>query len=158
MQRPYAPLRDLKLVLSRNDCCQALRCREVPLSNYACASQHFVLLRRLLLSALQAVLQYYWRRAARIVPAFWVSLVLTNHLVLRDRAATAAIPEAASALFHYPADQCPGKLQITPVSSLRVRKTPIAAFCMSSTVPCLFTLRGCSAAPFTLPAVHELCV
>jgi hypothetical protein len=53
------------------------------------------------------VLRYYWRRAARIAPAFWVSLLATYLLVLlvRDHP---EIPEAAGALPHYPAAACPG--------------------------------------------------
>lgn len=31
----------------------------------------------MVLLAVQVVLRYYWRRTARIVPAFWVSLLLT---------------------------------------------------------------------------------
>jgi peptidoglycan/LPS O-acetylase OafA/YrhL len=57
----------------------------------------------------QAVLQYYWRRAARIVPAFWVSLLLTHFLVLRARDHP-QVPEAAGALLHYPAAACSGQL------------------------------------------------
>ena len=53
------------------------------------------------------VLRYYWRRAARIVPAFWVSLLVTRFLVLRVRDCP-NIPEAAGALLHYPAAACPG--------------------------------------------------
>lgn len=55
----------------------------------------------------QAVLRYYWRRAGRIAPAFWVSLLLTHLLVLRVRDSP-SVPEAAGALLHYPAAACPG--------------------------------------------------
>jgi len=72
----------------------------------------------------QAVLQYYWRRAWRIAPAFWVSLAVTHFLMLRGRASAAAIPEADSALFHYPEAFCPSKLLQT------IRRSPRPTFAM----------------------------
>ena len=73
---------------------------------------------------LQAVLLYYWRRAARIVPAHWVSLLVAYFLMVRDREWTDAVPEAAGSLLHYPAQDCPSEcllhtqtLQLTAVLS-----------------------------------------
>jgi peptidoglycan/LPS O-acetylase OafA/YrhL len=57
---------------------------------------------------LQAVLLYYWRRAARIAPAHWASLLLAYLTMLRGREQI-PVPEATGALMHYPAAYCPGE-------------------------------------------------
>ena len=54
----------------------------------------------------QAVLLYYWRRAARIAPAHWASLLLAYLTVLRGRDQI-PVPEAVGALLHYEEESCP---------------------------------------------------
>jgi hypothetical protein len=58
------------------------------------------------------VLLYYWRRAARIFPAHWASLLVTYVFVLRGRSGAAAAPNAAAALGHYHPDVCPGTVRV----------------------------------------------
>lgn len=93
---------------------------KVPAAQYIPCNTHLVSLS----FRPQAVLQYYWRRAWRIAPAFWVSLAVTHFLMLRGRASAAAIPEADSALFHYPEAFCPSKLLQT------IRRSPRPTFAM----------------------------
>jgi peptidoglycan/LPS O-acetylase OafA/YrhL len=55
------------------------------------------------------VLRYWYRRAVRIAPAHWASLVATYVFMLRGR--HAPMPrEAAAALAHYGEGACPGGL------------------------------------------------
>lgn len=56
--------------------------------------------------AAQAVWLYYWRRAARIAPAHWASLLLAYLTVLRGRDQI-PVPEAVGALLHYEEESCP---------------------------------------------------
>ena len=55
----------------------------------------------------QEVLRYWYRRAVRIAPAHWVSLLVTYVFMLRGRHAPMP-PEAAAALGHFPEAVCPG--------------------------------------------------
>lgn len=61
------------------------------------------------LCTLQAVKLYYWRRAARIAPAHWVSILLAYLMMLRGRERI-TVPEASGSLLHYPPESCPREL------------------------------------------------
>jgi hypothetical protein len=89
-----------------------------------------------IICATQAVLLYYWRRAARIAPAHWASLLLAYCGMLRGREHV-SVPEATGALLHYPPASCPRERPASIRCRMEKPHAPVPVPSRSSSVPAL---------------------